>query len=106
MSHCKTNSQIIHLTFQVQYLKFVLYPQAEHRKTTSQSCEMVSKREGEDVSGLAVDQCLVRKSWQQYRLFELLTVMSNSLLHLQIHLLYECWVSHALSPCIQRSKVV
>lgn len=73
------NSQIIHLTFPVQYLKFALYPQAEHIKTTSQSCGLVSKWEEEGVSGLAVDQCLVIKSCQQYRLFELLTLMSNSL---------------------------
>lgn len=73
------NSQIIHLTFPVQNLKFALYPQAEHIKTTSQSCGMVSKWEQEGLSGLAVDQCLVRKSCQQYRLFELLTVMFNYL---------------------------
>lgn len=73
------NSQIIHLTFPVQNLKFALYPQAGHIKTASQSSGLVSKWEGEGVSGLAVDQCLMRKRCQQYRLFELLTVMSSSL---------------------------
>lgn len=50
------------LTFPVQHLKFVLYPQIVDINMLSQSCGMVSNWEGEGISGLAVDQCLVRKA--------------------------------------------
>lgn len=50
------------------------------------------------------NQSLLRKSFQQYRLFELLTIMSNSLQHLQTDILYEYWENHGFLCLHMKAK--